>query len=158
MLEGEGRRSVSKSATRYNAESCPTDPGMWKIRSKQTRDKPRGAPKAARCPAQGAFPRKACSDAECSTCHDISDLRQGRQFCRQRSYSSHLLCHSARLLLDLLLLPRTLLPISACSIPFLSAPIVRTSAPWTTLAWTKTTLPEETLLKPKPLSTNHSST
>ena len=39
-----------------------------------------------------------------------------------------------------------------------SVPIMRTPAPWTALAWMKTTSPEGTLPKPKPLSTNHLST
>ena len=52
MLKGNGRRSVSKGATRNSAESNPPDSGMWKTHPKQTRDKPRGAPKAARCDVQ----------------------------------------------------------------------------------------------------------
>ena len=74
MLKGEGRRSVPKSATRTSAESTPPDCGMQKTHPKQTRDKPRGAPKAAWCDVRrkGAFPSKASSNTECSTGHDIS--------------------------------------------------------------------------------------
>ena len=59
---------MSKNATRASAESTPPDPSMKKTHSKQTRDKHRGAPKAARRDVR----RKEGSDKECSTSHDIS--------------------------------------------------------------------------------------
>ena len=72
-LKGEGRRSVSKSATRASAESTPPDSSVKKTHPKQTRDKPRGAPKAAWCDVRRKrAPSKACSDKKCSTSHDIS--------------------------------------------------------------------------------------
>ena len=65
---------MSKSATRASAESTPPNSSMKKTHRKQTRDKPRGAPKAAWCDVwrKRAVPSKACSDKECSTSHDFS--------------------------------------------------------------------------------------
>ena len=64
---------MSRSANRASAESTPADSSTKKTHSKQTRDKPRGAPKAARCDVRrkGAVPSNACSDKECSTSHDL---------------------------------------------------------------------------------------
>ena len=45
---------------------------MKKTHPKQTRDKPRGAPKAAQCDVRRkGVPSKACSEKECTTSHDL---------------------------------------------------------------------------------------